>query len=79
MAARMPSNAPWIALLVGALLVALALIGWTAWSASRLAEAARDVKIDVEMPKPKIPDVPTPNPQPSAASSATAAAAPPPA
>lgn len=63
MAARTPSNAPWIALLVGALLVALALIGWTAWSGARLAEAARDVKVDVDVPKPRIPDVPTPDPQ----------------
>ncbi|MBC6983078.1 hypothetical protein [Caulobacter sp. 17J80-11] len=79
MAARMPSNAPWIALLVGALLVALALIGWTAWSASRLAQAARDVKIDVDVPKPRIPDVPTPDPQPSATSPGAEAATAPPA
>lgn len=67
MAARVPSNAPWIALLVGALLVALVLIGWTAWSAARLADAAREVRIEVDVPRPKIPDVPTPNPQPSVA------------
>lgn len=76
MAARTPSNAPWIALLVGALLVALALIGWTAWSGARIAEAARDVKLDVDVPRPKIPDVPTPDPEPQVAAS-TAAAAPP--
>lgn len=73
MAARTPSNAPWIALLVGAFLLALALIGWTAWSGARIAEAARDVKVDVDVPKPRIPDVPTPDPQPTVPSPAPGA------
>ena len=69
----------WLALLVGGLLVAVAVIAWLVMS-DRAPEAPAipdDVNVDVNLPEvpeaPDIPDVPAPNPEPPTAPSPAAA------
>jgi phosphoglycerate-specific signal transduction histidine kinase len=49
------SNAtPWLAFLIGGLLVVVAVIGWFVWS----GQSAPARKVDVTIEAPKLPDAP---------------------
>lgn len=55
---RASGTAPWLAFLIGALLVAVLVLGWLAASGGRLPIAQREVDVNVELPDaPKMPDV----------------------
>lgn len=51
----------WLALLIGGLVVAIAIIGIVLWSSGAPSvDRATDVSIDVDMPSaPRLPDTPT--------------------
>lgn len=71
MAENSNRSTPWLAFLVGGLIVAVAVIGYFVWAggAPRPSVPA-NVDVDVDLPKPpsipeapKLPDAPIPTPQ----------------
>jgi hypothetical protein len=64
-------SAPWLALLIGGLVVAVAIIGYVVYAGGGLSSAAPDtVDVDVNLPKapsipdaPRLPDAPVPTPK----------------
>lgn len=65
-------STPWLAFLVGGLLVAVAIIGYVVYAGGRgVASSVPDaVNVDVELPKapslpdaPRLPDAPIPTPK----------------
>lgn len=64
-------NGPWLAFLVGGLIVAVAIIGYFVYAGRQAApDLARSVNVDVTLPKvppmpegPKLPNAPIPVPK----------------
>ena len=63
-------SSPWIAFIVGGLLVAVAVIAYVLYAGGLQPQAPRGVDIDVNLPKPpalpdapKLPDPPLPTPK----------------
>lgn len=60
---------PWLAFLIGGLIVAVALIGWFVYSGQSAAPKPADMTLSVNVPKPdvpqapKLPDLPAPTPK----------------
>ena len=53
------SSTPWLAFLVGGLLVVVAVIGWFVWSGQ--SSPAKQVDVTIEAPRlPDAPAIPTP-------------------
>lgn len=52
------SSAPWLALLVGGLIVVVAVIGWFMYS----GQSAPTKSVDVNIEAPRLPDAPAPKP-----------------
>lgn len=69
MAERESSSVPWLAFLVGGLLVVVAVIVWLMYSGGGLPGGSRKVDVDVNVPKPELPATPsapnTPAPKPA--------------
>lgn len=71
MAETSNKSTPWLAFLVGGLIVAVAVIGYVAYSGGALRPSMPDtVDVDVNLPKPppipdapKLPDMPVPTPK----------------
>ncbi|MFZ5670164.1 MAG: hypothetical protein ACOY4K_11770 [Pseudomonadota bacterium] len=56
---------PWLAFILGGLLVVVAVVAWLVWSGAN--PPARPVEVDVRLPAaPRLPEpAPMPNPQPT--------------
>jgi len=72
MAGESNSSTPWLAFLIGGLIVAVAVIAFVVYSGGGIAkqEMPRTVEVDVDLPKappipdaPKLPDAPIPTPK----------------
>ncbi len=68
MAQSSNGSGPWLAFLVGGLIVAVAVIGYFVYAGRQAApDIAKGVNIDVTLPKmpegPKLPDAPIPVPK----------------
>ncbi|MDP2258280.1 MAG: hypothetical protein Q8J89_01010 [Caulobacter sp.] len=62
MAARAGGGGAMVALIVGALVVAVIGIGWMVWSGRTPALAPADLAVDIRIPEP--PNLPRPAPMP---------------
>lgn len=62
MAQRADGGSTLVAVIVGALVIAVAGIGWMVWSGRTAAPAAADLAVDIKIPQP--PNLPRPSPMP---------------